>query len=175
MPKISLETKINAPIERVFDLCRSVQVHVISTAHTHEQAVGGLTSGLLGLNDTVTWEATHLGVRQQLTSRITVCNSPYFFQDRMVRGAFQSFTHNHYFRTENQITVVDDQFDYESPFGLIGVAFNQLVLTDYMRSFLRRRLDIVKHIAESDEWHHYLSAQRYRWHWVETRSPLGDK
>ena len=158
MPKISLETKINAPIERVFDLCRSVEVHVKSTSHTHERAVGGLTTGLLGLNDTVTWEATHLGVRQQLTSRITVCNSPYFFQDRMVSGAFQSFTHNHYFRTDKQITVVDDQFDYESPFGLIGVVFNQLVLTDYMRSFLRRRLDIVKNIAESDEWHHYLIA-----------------
>ncbi|MEM9220602.1 MAG: SRPBCC family protein [Cyanobacteria bacterium P01_F01_bin.150] len=132
-------------------------MHLRSTSHTHERAVGGLTSGLLGLNDTVTWEATHLGVRQQLTSRITVCNPPYFFQDRMVSGAFQSFTHNHYFRVEKHMTVVTDHFDYESPFGLVGIWFNQLVLTNYMSAFLRRRLDIVKHIAESDEWQHYLS------------------
>lgn len=119
--------------------------------------MAGVTSGLLGLNDTVTWEATHLGVRQQLTSHITVCNPPYFFQDKMVRGAFQSFTHNHYFRVENEMTVVDDHFDYESPFGLIGMIVNQMVLTNYMRSFLRRRLDIVKDIAESDGWQPYLN------------------
>lgn len=159
MPNIYIETKIKAPVKRVFDLCRSVEVHERSTSHTNERAVDGATSGLLGLNDTVTWEATHLGLRQQLTSRITVCDSPYFFQDRMVSGAFQSFTHNHYFRSENQITVVEDRFDYESPFGLIGIIFDQMILKEYMSSFLKRRLEIVKFIAESEEWKDYLTEQ----------------
>lgn len=159
MPNIYIETKIKAPIKRVFDLCRSVEVHEISTSHTHERAVDGVISGLLGINDIVTWEATHLGLRQQLTSRITVCDSPSFFQDRMVSGAFQSFTHNHYFRSENQITVVEDKFDYESPFGLIGIIFDSIILTKYMSSFLTRRLEIVKRIAESDEWKEYLIDQ----------------
>lgn len=31
MPKIYLETIVNAPIERVFDLARSIDLHKIST------------------------------------------------------------------------------------------------------------------------------------------------
>ena len=157
MPVIQLKTNIQAPIERVFDLCRSVEVHVRSTPQTQERVVGGVMSGLLDLNDTVTWEATHLGIRQRLTSCITICNPPFFFQDKMVSGAFESFTHNHSFGAVQGRTVVEDHFDFESPCGLIGVIFNQILLTEYMRHFLKTRLSIVKQIAESDEWRMYLN------------------
>lgn len=70
MPVIEIELRILAPAERVFDLSRSVDLHVRSTAWTHERAVAGVTRGLLSLDDQVTWEAVHFGVRQRLTSRI---------------------------------------------------------------------------------------------------------
>ena len=66
MPHVQIRKQVDAPIERVFDLCRSVEVHLVSTSQTKEQVVRGRQSGLLQLNETVTWEATHLGVRQQL-------------------------------------------------------------------------------------------------------------
>lgn len=159
MPVIYLKTKIEAPLERVFDLCRNVEVHMRSTAQTNEVAINGIQSGLLNLNDDVTWEATHFGIRQQLTSHITVCEPYQFFQDKMVSGSFQSFIHNHHFSYQDGVSVVEDNFNFESPFGPIGTIFNHLVLTDYMRSFLRHRLDIVKLIAESDEWKKYLPAE----------------
>ena len=158
MPIVRLEINISAPIERVFDLCRSVEVHVRSTAQTQEKAVSGVASGLLGLGDTVTWEATHLGFRQQLTSQITVCEPPDFFQDQMLRGAFSAFTHDHYFSAGNGVTLVKDRFEFESPFGLIGVLVDRVFLAEYMRQFLKMRLEVVKQIAESDEWRKYLDA-----------------
>jgi uncharacterized protein YndB with AHSA1/START domain len=61
MGHIQLEAEIAAPIERVFDLARNIDFHQRSTAHTRERAVGGRTSGLVGLSETVTWRARHLG------------------------------------------------------------------------------------------------------------------
>ena len=59
MPLIYLETYIKADIKIVFDLSRSVDLHKISTSHTNEEAIAGITSGLMGLHDTVTWRAKH--------------------------------------------------------------------------------------------------------------------
>jgi hypothetical protein len=51
LPVIDLETWINAPIDRCFDLSRDIDLHMQSTAHTHEVAVAGVTRGLIGLDE----------------------------------------------------------------------------------------------------------------------------
>ena len=71
MPVIELSTLISAPRERVFDLARSIDAHQDSTGGTSERAIAGVTRGLIGPNDEVTWEARHLGLRQRLTVRVT--------------------------------------------------------------------------------------------------------
>jgi hypothetical protein len=52
---ITLEehTVIKAPIERCFDLARSVEVHLAGNTHWGESAValGGVTSGLIGMGN----------------------------------------------------------------------------------------------------------------------------
>lgn len=96
MPLIHLETEIRAPMERVFDLARSIDLHRISMETTSERAVDGVTSGLIGLGETVTWEAVHFGFPQRLTSKITICDRPRHLQDVMVSGAFAGFTHDHF-------------------------------------------------------------------------------
>ncbi len=52
MTKTELTTQINAPIERCFDLARSIDLHIESTKQTGEQAIVGCTSGLIGLGET---------------------------------------------------------------------------------------------------------------------------
>ena len=37
-------------------------------ARSNESAISGNTTGLIKLGDWVTWEATHFGVKHQLTS-----------------------------------------------------------------------------------------------------------
>ena len=71
MPKIHLQTFIKAKKELVFDLSRSIDLHLLSTKKTNEKAIAGKTSGLMELNDTVTWRAKNLGIYQNLTSKIT--------------------------------------------------------------------------------------------------------
>ena len=104
---IELSTHINAPLERCFDLARSIDLHIISTKQTGEQAIAGRTSGLIELGETVTWRAKHFGVWQTLTSKITHFDHPNSFTDEMVEGAFKSFRHEHLFYAVNHQTVIE--------------------------------------------------------------------
>ena len=119
-----------------------------SAKQTGERAIGGRTSGLLELGETVTWRARHLGVWQTLTSKITEFDYPNSFTDVMVEGAFKSFTHEHVFYAVEDQTAMKDIFTFESPFGLIGKIANRLVLRRYMTRFLEERNGVLKETAE---------------------------
>src|SRR5258706_9790120 len=110
MPTIRLETYIDAPVERCFDLSLSVDLHRHSVAHTRERPVAGVTSGVMKLGDTVTWEAVHFGIKQHLTSKITAYERPYRFTDEMVEGAFQGIHHTHEFVHQLPRTLMLDIF-----------------------------------------------------------------
>jgi len=152
MPIIEIKTFINAPREICFDLSRSMEFHAHSTSQTKEKIIGGRTSGLMELNETVTLEATHFFIRQRLISKITAFEYPNHFRDEMVKGAFKSFQHDHFFKKQNDQTLMIDVFEFQSPFGIIGKAFNFFVLEKYMKRFLRKRCEMIKSTAESDEW-----------------------
>src|ERR1700731_686805 len=112
MSIVTVVTRIDAAIEVCFDLARSIELPIESTKGTNERAVAGVTSGLIGLGQEVTWEATHLGVRQKLTSRITAFDRPRHFRDSQVQGPFRRFDHDHYFVAESETTVMKDVFDF---------------------------------------------------------------
>lgn len=152
MPKINLTTTIEAPIERVFDLARSIDLHKLSTKKTNEEAVGGKTSGLIELGETVTWRAKHFNVYQKLTVEITEYDRPNMFRDVMLKGAFKSMKHLHKFEKEGNNTKMIDVFEFESPFGIIGRLANSLFLKNYMTNFLIERNKELKTYAESEEW-----------------------
>lgn len=148
MPTIRIEMHINAPVEVCFDLARNVNIHQQSLAHTRERVVAGPTTGLLSLGDTVTWEATHFGIKQRLTARITEFERPHRFVDEMVRGAFKGFVHVHEFVPDSGGTRMIDTFQYSSPLGLLGKLADVLFLYRYMHRLLYRRSLHLKQIAE---------------------------
>ncbi|MGA7671698.1 MAG: SRPBCC family protein [Nitrolancea sp.] len=151
MTRIHLETHIAASIQRCFDLARSVDVHQQSMEQSGERAVSGVTSGLMELGDSVTWEAKHLGFTRRLTSKITNFDPPQGFVDAQVSGPFAYFTHTHGFIAIESGTLMTDDFDYGVPFGPLGAIGNRLILAGYMRRLLQTRNAHIKHIAESDE------------------------
>ncbi|MCC5943648.1 MAG: SRPBCC family protein [Bernardetiaceae bacterium] len=152
MPKIELRTEIQASIDIVFDLSRSIDLHKISTAHTKETAIAGRTSGLIELGESVTWRAKHFGIYQKLTSKITEYERPIYFVDEMVSGAFSRFKHEHHFENMNEKTLMIDIFDYQSPLGILGKLADKIFLEEYMTKLLSERNRIVKDFAESDQW-----------------------
>ncbi len=157
MALILLTTLISAPAERVFDLARSVDAHMASASQSGERAVGGKTSGLIEEGETVTWEATHFGVKQRLKVRMTRVERPFLFQDEMVSGAFSSMSHQHRFEEKNGETQMTDRFEFRAPLGFLGRMAESLFLTNYMKSFLRKRNEELKKMAESGRWKTYLN------------------
>jgi ligand-binding SRPBCC domain-containing protein len=148
MPLIHLETFINASAERCFDLSLNVDVHGDSVAHTHERAVAGVTSGVMRLGDTVTWEAVHFGIKQRLTTQITEYVRPTHFVDEMLHGAFSEMKHEHDFSLQPGGTLMIDRFWFRSPLGLLGWLADTLVLTRYMKRLLLSRNSFIKRMAE---------------------------
>ena len=159
MPTIHLQTQINAPRQVVFDLSRSIDVHKLSTAHTNETAIAGVISGLINLNETVTWRAKHFGVYHKLTSKITEFDSPYYFADEMVKGIFKRFKHQHYFEDYRGGTLMTDLFEYRSPLKILGRIADKIFLKKYMTELLIKRNTLIKEIAESGKGAIYLSKQ----------------
>ncbi|WP_407557767.1 SRPBCC family protein [Winogradskyella sp. 4-2091] len=149
MPKIEIKTLIKADLKTCLDLARNIDFHKDSMAHSKEKAIAGKTSGLIALGESVTWEAKHFGVTQQLTSKITAFESPTYFVDEMVSGAFKSFKHEHIFSTQQDKTLMVDVFHFQSPFGILGQLADVLFLKRYMTNLLRTRNEFLKIKAES--------------------------
>ena len=150
MPRIVIETLIDASREEVFNLARNIDFHTKSAAHTKEKAIAGKVSGLIELGESVTWKARHFGVWQTLESKITEFDFPNSFVDEMQRGAFKSFKHIHIFEEENGQTKMIDVFEYVSPCGLLGKLADILFLKSYMIKFLTRRNEIMKDEIENN-------------------------
>lgn len=156
-------TVIRAPIERCFGLARSVEVHLAGNVHSGESAVAvagtgaGITSGLVGMAQRVTWRAKHFGVWHNLTSEITAMDRPVYFQDTMIQGIFRFMKHDHFFRPLScDQTVMKDVFCFAAPIPLLGRLAEMAVLRRYMHALLRERNAVLKEIAESSEWQRYL-------------------
>jgi ligand-binding SRPBCC domain-containing protein len=148
MTTIHLITKINSPIQIVFDLNRNIDIHKLSTAKSNETAIAGVTSGLINLNETVTWRGNHFGIYQTHKSVISAMEFPNYFVDEMIEGRFKSFKHEHTFVEKNGKTVMIDTIEYQTPFGIFGKLFDKLILKDYLTKFIQERNEFIKKLAE---------------------------
>jgi ligand-binding SRPBCC domain-containing protein len=159
MVTIEDSTIIRAPIDRCFDLARSVEVHLAGNVHFGETAVAtaGVTNGLVGLGQRVTWRAKHFGLRHDLTSEITEMNRPAWFQDTMIQGIFRFMKHDHFFRAlPREETEMNDVFRFAAPLPILGRLAEVSFLGRYMQVLLRERNAVIREIAESSEWQRYL-------------------
>ncbi|OAE02684.1 SRPBCC family protein [Arthrobacter sp. OY3WO11] len=125
--------------ERLFDLARSVDVHVKSQKGSGERAVAGVTSGLIGEGQEVTWRAQHFGLPLTMTSRVTHMDFPRSFTDEQVKGPFRSFRHVHEFEATPGGCIMTDRVEFTAPFGLLGRAVENLVLRPYLQRLIRDR------------------------------------
>jgi ligand-binding SRPBCC domain-containing protein len=148
MPVITILTTVRGTPERCFDASRDLDLHLESMGHTGERAVAGKTSGLIELGEQVTWEARHFGIRQRFTSRITAYDRPRSFQDSMIKGAFHSFVHEHYFEPCPDGTVMRDVLTFHSPLGPLGALVDRFVMSRYLRNLLMKRNETLKAILE---------------------------
>ena len=149
MTEFEVKTFIAASPERCFDLARDVDFHARSLAHTGERVVERTGQGLLVLEDEVTFEGRHFGVRQRLRARITAFDRPRYFRDEMVRGAFRSFLHDHVFEPTSGGTMMRDRLQFAAPGWPLGVLVERFVLRPYLARLVAARGHGIRQAAEN--------------------------
>jgi ligand-binding SRPBCC domain-containing protein len=156
MPTIHVTTFIAAPVDRVFDLSRNIDLHKQSMTKHKEEAVAGTRFGLIEKDETVTWRAKHFFKNRILKSRITEMKKHDQFIDEQVEGDFKMMKHEHFFKPCENGTIMIDFIHFESPYGMIGKWFNSLVLTRYIRKLIEQRNVTIKEFAETEKWKRLL-------------------
>lgn len=148
MTTIKLTTTIKAPINKVFDLARNIDIHKLSTSKSKETAIDGVVSGLINKGETVTWRGKHFGIYLTHKSIIPEMQIPTYFVDEMLEGRFKKFKHTHTFQEINGGTIMTDKIEYETPFGLVGKLFDTTILKKHLTHFIKERNDFMKQLAE---------------------------
>ena len=144
-----MATSIEASAELCFDLSCNIDVHVGSMEDSGERAIGGVTSGLIGLGGEVTWRARHFGIDWQMTSKVTEFERPYWFVDQMQWGPFAFFRHEHRFDQHGEITTMIDIVEYLLPLGPLGTIADAVIVKRYLRHLLEMRNRYIKAAAEN--------------------------
>lgn len=157
MPSLHLTTFIAAPVARVFDLARSIEMHKQSMTKHKEEAVAGIRFGLIEKNETVTWKAKHFFKTRFLRSEITKMIKPEMFIDEQVEGDFKSMKHEHHFKPCENGTIMIDLVEFEAPYGSFGRVFSKLYLTGYLKNLIEQRNKAIKEFAESEKWRKFLN------------------
>jgi ligand-binding SRPBCC domain-containing protein len=140
-------SRVAAPIEAIFDLALNIDAHLGSMARSDERAIGGVTSGQIGLGEEVTWRARHFGMRWTMTSRIVDLERPTFFADEQIDGPFARFRHEHNFASAEGGTRMIDDVTFAAPYGPLG-RVAEGVLRLYLRRLIEQRNRYLKEVAE---------------------------
>ena len=135
--RFTIVTRTGLSVERLFDASLDIDAHQASMETSGERAIAGVTSGRIGLGETVTWRARHFGIWFRMTSKITSLDAPHRFVDEQVAGPFRSFHHLHEFGRDSDETVMTDSITLASP--IFGVVAERLVLVPYLRRLIRQR------------------------------------
>lgn len=153
---VSDKIHINAPIDRCFLLStslelveRSLKMHLIADASTR-------TSGLVEGGDRLMWRGWVFGLPQMHESLITKYERPEFFQDTMGQGRFKRFQHDHFFTEIGGRTLLNDKVRFSLPLGWPMRPVGRTLVVPHVARLLRHRLELLKRVAESDEWKQYL-------------------
>lgn len=148
------EIRVNAPIDRCFQLSTSVE---LVQRELHMKPIRGRTTGFVQNGDTIVWRGWKFGLPHYHESIIESLDPNRFFRDRMLRGRFALFEHDHHFESQSDgATLLSDKIRFSMPLGSAGYATGKQILMPYIREVLRRRFQMLKNIAESEEWRRYL-------------------
>ena len=150
---------VNAPIERCFLLSTNLEL-VQRTIRM--RPVKGKTAGLVGAGDHLTWRGIKFGVPAFHETLITEYDRPRFFQDTMERGYFRHYQHDHHFQWVDGRTLMYDIVRFSMPLGRVGREIGKRIVVPHVLELLTKRFEMLKWIAEGDDWQQYLPEATWR-------------
>lgn len=158
MPLIHLTSMIHAPVERVFDLARSVSLHKALMRKYRDGKVEGGTNGFMEIGDVIRWSRYYLGRKRTIEVKIRSMETPSAFGSILVRGSMASLRHEHFFKPIQNGTLLIDLLEYTPAFGLLGRWMDRRFIQPQLRKHLEKKNQLIKQYAESDQWKVVISS-----------------
>lgn len=156
MFRVKESIHVHAPLERCFLLATNIAL-VEQTIGLHPRSRTGFkTQGLITAGDRVLWKGWKFGLPSTHETLITAYDRPHFFQDSMARGMFSTFSHDHRFDEVDGQTLMIDIVRFSLPLGPLGKAIGKSVVVPHVLNLLMRRFQLLKRIAEGNDWQQYL-------------------
>jgi ligand-binding SRPBCC domain-containing protein len=147
---------VQAPLER----CFLISTNIALVEQTIGLKPGGgaefQKTGLIAGGSRVKWTGWKFGLPAYHETLITEYDRPHFFQDSMAKGMFTSFSHDHRFDEVDGQTLMIDIVRFSLPLGPLGKAVGKAVVVPHVLGLLLRRFQLLKRIAESDDWKQYV-------------------
>ena len=154
---------IDAPLERMFRLSTSVPLVQRTLGF---KPVEGVTNGHIVMGSKVLWKGWLFGFPQYHLTLITGYTAPEtdaggtghaWFQDSQQAGRFRTFRHDHHHtQAPGGPTVLNDEIRYTLPFGVPGHLVARFVMQPFIRRTLRRRFELLRQTALSDDHKRYM-------------------
>lgn len=150
MTSITAITIISAPIDVCFRLSLNVDLELLAAKDYTIKAIAGVTTGIIGAGERVTWQTKQFGIWITHTTEITRYEPFVYFQDSMVKGLFHSFRHDHFFHPLSATkTEMRDEMHFTMPVLLAGVVSERLIVKGRLANLLRKRNDAIRNDAEA--------------------------
>ena len=156
MNKIEFNTHIKAPVDRCFDLARSIEFHKISVKPIQEESVAGCTKGLIGYNQHALLQSKVKGFHFSTELKLTKFTPPFFMSYDIMDSNFESIIHDYYFYDISEETVMINHFYYKPKWGILGEILNFLFLEKYLTRIIEKRNDLLRDFAENNKWQDVL-------------------
>ena len=153
MLELLSSVRVHAPIERCFDITRSIDAHERSSVLIRGKAVAGQTTGLSELETETTWSASFFGFRFRVRTRVIEMEKPTSFAEEKVNGLPRTFAHQYQFIQEKDYTRIEDTFRIGLPLGF----FSEKLLRQRLTQVQEHRLESIREICEGKEWRDYDS------------------
>lgn len=152
---IRVETWINAPMERCFEIALRVETHGGSALI--ERVIDGPggsgdSDRCMHDGDQLTRESKHFGKKIRYTTRIEQVRPFTYFREMRVSGALSRYEHDHHFAPMDDGTRMRDEICFAVPMGGLGKLATKMFLRKRLTAVLRARSHEIKRLAESDIW-----------------------
>jgi ligand-binding SRPBCC domain-containing protein len=152
---VSDSIHIHAPIEGCFLLSTSLELAGEVLEMQPVEGGSRKTAGLVVEGDRIEWRGCLFGL-QRHKGLITRYERPCFFQDTMAWGRFKRLQHDHRCTEIDGHTLLVEKLRFSLPLGWPGKMVARRVIVPHIRVLLPRRMSLLKRVAESEAWRHYL-------------------
>lgn len=89
--------------------------------------------------------------------KITSLDKPVLYTEEQVKGDLQHFRHEHHFKQVDNGTILIDLIEFGFPRDMIGRLLGRIYLQDYLEEMARKRNELIRSYAETENWHAVLS------------------